>query len=420
MRKINFILITAMFLLLPHFANAQFIGTESLTSNADGRDICEFQDIAQSFTVQNPCAVTNASAKLRNSGSTPSAGTNYTFYLFNHSGSAPLLEIGRFIGLDGSRITSSTLSFFNFSAKSSNITNLAVGVTYVLVGHSAGPCSPSTQAVTWGRDSTEPYANGSAYSGNGNFTSWSSLVEDESFVIYCNQTTAEIPDTTPPEITYYNLTNSTNGCENWNISKTNACKTSAVLPTVQFNTNESAWCAISGNFSSTPGINYTDMGSSRNCTGAASGEGTMSHLCTLTLQDELVYETSYLYISCKSSGDNQNRTSTSGPLSINITGLESTSKDSMEVGIANALSTSYSTYNDQKIYARNSANAQSVGTFDKVVKKLNKIWAFNRIGISDAYVNMFNITPVLYTWEFTNKTQTYIENQTAAFINATK
>ncbi len=228
------------------------------------------------------------------------------------------------------------------------------------------------------------------------------------------------PDLLPPHITYYNLTNTTigsTGCENWNTNKNNPCSTSAVTPTVQFNTNENAKCRISGNASSTLGQNYTDMGSSRQC---SAGENTQSHLCTLTLQDELIYDTSYIYLSCQDFDGNQNRTSTSGPLALNVTGLEATARSSMELGIRNSLSSSYTVYTDQKIYARNSANTQSVGTFDKVAKKLSKIWAFNRIGGSDAFVNMFNITPVLYTLEFANVTNTNITNQVEKLINSTR
>lgn len=228
------------------------------------------------------------------------------------------------------------------------------------------------------------------------------------------------PETAPPSITYFNLTNE-NGCENWNTNKNTACNTSSLTPTVQFNTNENAWCAIAGSGSSTSmDLNYTDMGNSRNCTGTSSGEGATSHLCTLTSQDGIVYDTSYLFISCKDANNNQNKTSTSGALAVNVTGLETVARASIELGIKNSLSSDYAIFTDQKIYARNSANNQSIGVFDKVAKRLNKIWAFNRIGISDSYVNMFNITPILYSLEIANKTSAQITNQTELLINATK
>lgn len=229
------------------------------------------------------------------------------------------------------------------------------------------------------------------------------------------------PDIIASGITYYNLTVGS-GCESWNTDKNIACNTSIERPTIQFNTTEIAWCAISANGTSTRGINYTEMGSSRNCTGAASGEGTTEHLCQVPLQDELVYETSYMYISCKDEFNNMNKSgeSTSGPLKLNVTSLDTTFADSIRLGTSNSLSNTYTLYTDQKIYARNSANNQTLGTFDKTVKKLSKIWAFNRIGIFDSHVNMFNITPVLYTLELSNKTSSNITLEVEKLINSTK
>ncbi len=229
------------------------------------------------------------------------------------------------------------------------------------------------------------------------------------------------PDTTPPHITYYNVTNE-NGCENWNTNKSNPCSTSSVVPTIQFTTNEAAFCAIAGNSSESLGRNYTETGASRNCTGAMAGEGGTNHRCTLTSQDELVYDTSYVYISCKDEAGNQNTTgkSTSGALKLSITSLESNAKSSIGIGIQNALLSSYTNYTDLQIYARNLSNDQVKGTFDRAAKKGSKMWAFNRIGVSDSHVNMFNLTPVLYTLEFVNITSTNITNQTQKLIEATK
>ena len=225
----------------------------------------------------------------------------------------------------------------------------------------------------------------------------------------------------PSDITYYNLSNN-GGCDAWNTDKNIPCNTTVVAPTVQFNTSKNAWCAIAGSSSSSSlDKNYTDMGSSRNCTGAASGEGALIHSCTLTPQDELVYDTSYLFISCKDDSNNQNRSSTSGPLRLNVSaGIESNARGMIELAFRESLISSYSSYTDQRIYARNSANSQATGKFDKVVKRLNKIWAINRIGQYDSFVNMFNITPVLYTGEFANLTGLQVQNQVELLINSTK
>lgn len=201
-------------------------------------------------------------------------------------------------------------------------------------------------------------------------------------------------------------------CTNWNTDKSNACVVNDTTPTIEIVTNQSSYCAIGVSDS-----NYSVLGSSRECSG---GQRTTQHVCTLTSQDEMTYENSYVFIGCGDPSRLQNTSSTSGGLRLNITGIESTARGSIEKGIKNALTSDYALYTDQKIYARDSANKHTVGGFDKVTKKLSKIWAFNRIGATDNLVNMSNITPVLYTLEFSNKTSVYIENQTALLINATK
>lgn len=77
-------------------------------------------------------------------------------------------------------------------------------------------------------------------------------------------------------------------------------------------------------------------------------------------------------------------------------------------------------YTDLQIYARDLFNNQSRGTFDRAAKKGSKMWTFNRIGVSDSHVNMFNLTPVLYTLELANKTSSNITLQVELMINATK
>jgi hypothetical protein len=223
-------------------------------------------------------------------------------------------------------------------------------------------------------------------------------------------------DTTPPEITYFNLT-SGSGCENWNTDKTNACSTSDVNPTVQFNTNENAWCAIGGG---NPGIldkNYTDLGSSRYCT---TGEGTTEHFCTLTSQDEVVYDTSYLYVSCKDADNNQNSSSTSDALKVSVTGLETNARNSIGLGIQNALLSDYTNYTTQQVSARSLSNNQFLGTFDWMVKKASKVWIFNYISSTDSHVaNTFNLTPSVYVLQLTNATQSQITLLVEQTINAT-
>src|SRR3989344_1406939 len=124
----------------------------------------------------------------------------------------------------------------------------------------------------------------------------------------------------------------------------------------------------------------------------------------------MVYEDSTAYLSCKDSSGNMNKSgeSTSGPLSLTITGLEASGDTSIGKGVQNALLSSYTNYTTLQIYARNLTGNQSKGTFDWAVKKGSKMWAFNYVTKGEQHVRMFNLTPVLYTLEISNKTSTNI------------
>ena len=219
----------------------------------------------------------------------------------------------------------------------------------------------------------------------------------------------------PPEITFYNMTSEGGeGCTNWNTDKNTACTTSDTTPTVFIRTDPNANCRIG-----VQNLNYTNLSAGRECTGGGSTQLT----CTLTAQDELAQETSYLYIGCKDIFGNENLTSTSGALKISIPtlDLETNGRNAIETGIQHALSGEiYTVYTGQKVYARNSANSQFVSTFDKVVKKLNKIWAVNILTGNDTSVNVFNITPVLYALEMQNASISSINQTVYNLITSTK
>ncbi len=217
-------------------------------------------------------------------------------------------------------------------------------------------------------------------------------------------------DTTPPSITGYSSQGSS--CTNWNTNPSNPCSTADTTPTLYFNTTESAFCAIGRT-----NVNYTNMGSSRNCT---SGEGTTEHACTLTGQDELVYEDSNVSLGCKDASGNENRTSTSGGLSLTITGLEAAGDASLGLGVQNALLSGYTNYTSQQVYARHFNGAQDSGRFDWVAKKGSKAWAFNYVTKGEQHVGMFNITPSLYVLEINNVTSANITKYVELVINATK
>ena len=73
-------------------------------------------------------------------------------------------------------------------------------------------------------------------------------------------------------------------------------------------------------------------------------------MCTLSA-DELVYDTSYLFISCKDSLGNMNGSSTSGHLKVSVTGLESTGRAAIGAGVQNALLANYTNYTTFVNYA---------------------------------------------------------------------
>ena len=241
-------------------------------------------------------------------------------------------------------------------------------------------------------------------------------VNISSFVIINLSLQEAATDTTPPEINQnsYNMTSGGGeGCINWRTDKTNSCITNDTTPTTFFTTNENAFCAVG-----ISNLNYTNLGSSRNCTG---GEGTAEHTCTLTMQDELTQENSNIYMSCKDSSGNENLTSTSGALAIKIYAKETGAVQAISRGVQNALLSGYTNYTSQQIYARDLSNNQFTGTFDWIAKKGNKVWAFNYISSGESHVaGTFNLTPVLYVLQLTNTTTQQVTLSVEQTINTTK
>ena len=374
----------------------------------------------QTFTIgnQNTNKNYNISKIEVNLTNSSGANNNLAFCIYSTTGGSPKTALSCNHTAYLVPMTSVSTAF-NISIP---IIELNASGVYAIVGNSTSEGGGTIYQIE--NDVTSPnYGGGLQVQSGDSGASWTQVsTRDVMFKVW-GQVTTTGQDTTPPSITYYNLTNE-NGCESWNTDKDTACSTSSVTPTIQFNTSEDAFCAIAGSSSSTSfNVNYTQMESSRNCTGDMSGEGgTLNHRCTLTNQDELVYDTSYLFISCKDGSGNMNRsgTSTSGALKLSITGLEAAGRNSIGLGIQNALLSGYINYTDLQIYARNLSNAQVKGTFDRAAKKGSKMWAFNSIGVSDSHVNMFNLTPVLYTLELANKTSANITLQVEQLINATK
>lgn len=218
----------------------------------------------------------------------------------------------------------------------------------------------------------------------------------------------------------YNVSSSDPDCIEWRTSTTTSCTSSDTTPTVKFETDKAAWCAISGEDK-----NFTDInaigGDSRNCTG---GQGTTSHSCTLTAQDELTAEISNIYIGCQNFNGEQNVSSTSGPLKMSVfsSALEAVQEAALDNAIARALAGEvYTSYSDQKLYGRDSSNNQFVLLFDRVVKWMNKIWAFNVLtGNESRASDIFNISPAMYVREFNGTNPKAINDSAYQLIQDTK
>lgn len=219
---------------------------------------------------------------------------------------------------------------------------------------------------------------------------------------------------TPPELSLYNMTSEGGeGCINWRINKSNPCVTNDTTPTTYFVTNKNAFCGVG-----ISNLNYTALGSSRNCTG---GEGTTEHTCTIIPQDELTQPNSFIYLSCKDNNGNQNSTSSSGALALSIQAKETGAVQAIGTGIQNALLNGYINYTNQQISARDLNNNQFIGTFDRVARKGTKVWAFNYISSGESHVaGTFNLTPVLYVLQLMNTTQQQVTLEVERMINATK
>ncbi|MBS3102410.1 hypothetical protein J4458_03100 [Candidatus Woesearchaeota archaeon] len=126
-------------------------------------------------------------------------------------------------------------------------------------------------------------------------------------------------DTTPPEIKFYWATSDADpSCTRWNTDKQNPCNTTDKTPTVKINLSEISFCAIS-----TLDLNYTEMIANdalTNCTGAPNALG-KNLTCTLPDTKEFTSQPGLFNISigCKDEAGNENKSSTSGRLLLNIT-----------------------------------------------------------------------------------------------------
>jgi len=188
--------------------------------------------------------------------------------------------------------------------------------------------------------------------------------------------------------------------------------TSDTTPTFTFPTDIAANCRIDD-----ANQNHSSMGSSRNCAG---GQGTTSHTCTLTVQDELVASADEVFVACAGTGGDE-ATNSSARMLMDITGLSNTSTDAIDVGIqASAIWPGATVYTNQQVYLRNLNNSQVVGTVDKIAVYGNQRWLFNNALDGESTLGLFNMTPVVYVLDLINTSSEEVKRQVSTLINATK
>ena len=189
--------------------------------------------------------------------------------------------------------------------------------------------------------------------------------------------------------------------------------TSDTTPTFTFSTDINANCHIGAS-----NVNYSSMGSSRNCT---SGDGTLSHTCTLTTQDEIAVSSTTIYTSCSDTTGIETVSNSSAKLIMDIANLTTTSTDAVDGGIqTSSIWPGATVYRDQQIYLRNLANTQVTGMVDRVVVYGSQRWLLNVGNDNEVVLGLFNITPAVYSLELMNQSSSQIQSKISAFINATK
>ena len=99
---------------------------------------------------------------------------------------------------------------------------------------------------------------------------------------------------------------------------------------------------------------------------------------------------------------------------------ENEGRNAIESGIQDSLTSGYTIYTDQWIYVRLANGSQKMDRFDTVAVYGSQRWAFNYLTGTDAYANLFNVTPIFYVWEDQSLYIPQIKSQVSAFINGTK
>lgn len=199
-------------------------------------------------------------------------------------------------------------------------------------------------------------------------------------------------------------------CDPPNGDTTSPYTTSDTTPTFTLDTNINGNCRIGDE-----NITYSAMGSSRDC---ASGQGTTSHTCTLTTQDELIYTTDYVYVVCLNIAENNEA---SIELEMNITYLGNTSSHAIDTGIQSSeIWPGATIYEDQQVYLRDLGNNQVVATVDRIAAYGNQRWVLNHALENESKLGLFNITPAVYVLDIANMSSHNVHLAVSNLINSTK
>jgi hypothetical protein len=187
-------------------------------------------------------------------------------------------------------------------------------------------------------------------------------------------------------------------------------ETDDTTPTFEFITGGFIACRISD-----MNINYTTMGSSRNCD---SGDSRFNHTCTLIAQDALVDYNASVYIGC--SNIESANASTAFPML--ISSLETpNSTEAIQQGIENSVIGQGATvYTNQKVYLRALNGSNVAATVAKVAVYGNQRWLFNYVNATGTTLGLFNLTPVVYSLDMKNISVKAIRGNVTALINSTK
>ena len=181
-------------------------------------------------------------------------------------------------------------------------------------------------------------------------------------------------------------------------------------PTFNITTNINTWCRIAD-------INdtFAVMGSAKNCT---SGAGATNHTCSLTVQDELVNSTDYVYVACSTSYGSAG-SNASIKLVMDITNLESNTSSAIDKGIQTSNIWPATAYSGQQVYIRDVNNNQVLGTVDRVAVSGSQRWLLNYVVDGGSLLGLFNITPAVYAWERNDIPISLIPGSISGLINAT-